>query len=88
MPDRNTLPAADVVLVYGADWCGDCHRTKRFLERAGAPYRWIDLAADAAARRLVEEAGYRAIPVVVTPAGDVLVEPSDAELADALGSAA
>lgn len=88
MPDRNTLPAADVVLVYGADWCGDCHRTKRFLERAGTPYRWIDLGADAAARRLVEEAGYRAIPVVVTPAGDVLVEPSDAELADALGSAA
>lgn len=88
MPDRRTLSAADVVLVYGADWCGDCHRARRYLEASGTPYRWIDLARDAAAQRLVDEAGYRAIPVIVTPAGDVLVEPSDAELAAALEGAA
>jgi glutaredoxin len=88
VPDRNTLPAADVVLVYGADWCGDCHRSRRYLESTGTPYRWIDLGSDPAAQRLVDDAGYRAIPVIVTPAGDVLVEPSDAELARALAGAA
>ncbi len=88
MSDRSTLPAADVVLVYGADWCGDCHRARRYLDASGTPYRWIDLTRDAAAQRLVDEAGYRAIPVIVTPAGDVLLEPSDAELAAALEGAA
>jgi mycoredoxin len=88
VPDRNTLPPVDVVTVYGADWCGDCHRTKRYLEWSKTPYRWVDLSRDAAAQRMVSDAGYRAIPVVVTPAGDVLVEPSDAELAAALRGAA
>jgi glutaredoxin len=82
------LPVPDVVTVYGADWCGDCRRAKRFLDATGTPYRYVDLELDAAAQQLVDDAGYRAIPVIVTPAGDVLIEPSDQELALALGIAA
>jgi glutaredoxin len=82
------LPVPDVVTVYGADWCGDCRRAKRFLDATGTPYRYVDLELDAAAQQLVDDAGYRAIPVIVTPAGDVLIEPSDHELALALGIAA
>jgi mycoredoxin len=31
------------VIIYGADWCGDCRRSKRVLERLGVDYRWIDV---------------------------------------------
>ena len=82
------LPVPDVVTVYGADWCGDCRRAKRFLDATGTPYRYVDLELDGAAQQLVDDAGYRAIPVIVTPAGDILVEPSNDELAAALGIAA
>ena len=82
------LPVPDVVTVYGADWCGDCRRAKRFLDATGTPYRYVDLEVDGAAQQLVDDAGYRAIPVIVTPAGDILIEPSNDELAAALGIAA
>jgi len=82
------LPIPDVVTVYGADWCGDCRRAKRFLEATSTPYRYVDLELDGAAQQMVDDAGYRAIPIIVTPAGDVLIEPSNDALAAALGIAA
>jgi hypothetical protein len=36
---------------------------------------------------MLADAGYLAIPVVVLPSGAVLVEPSDAQLAEAVGFA-
>lgn len=69
------------VIIYGADWCGDCRRSKRVLERLGFDYRWIDVEHDPAkadeARRV---GGSRRIPVIVFPDQTVLVEPTDAEL--------
>jgi mycoredoxin len=88
LPALDTLPTPDIVTVYGADWCGDCRRAKRFLDALAVPYRYVDLELDAVAQQLVDDAGYRAIPVIVTPAGHVLIEPSDEELAAALGIAA
>lgn len=82
-----TLPTPDIVTVYGADWCGDCRRAKRFLDATGTPYRYVDLELDPAAQQLVDDAGYRAIPVIVTPGGEVLVEPSNDQLAQAIGAA-
>lgn len=67
--------------MYGADWCGDCRRTKRALDAAGIAYRYRDLVAEPDA---VEEAraisGVASIPVVVFPDGTHQVEPSDAQL--------
>lgn len=80
-----SLPITDMLTVLGTEWCRDCHRTRRFLDSRLIPYRYIDLAADPAAQRLLDDAGYRAVPVVLVPDGTVLVEPSDAELASALG---
>lgn len=76
-----TLPIPDLLTVYGASWCGDCHRTTRFLDRASVPYRYVDLQADPASQLLLDNAGYRAIPIVVTTHGTVLIEPSDRALA-------
>jgi mycoredoxin len=88
MPDSHALPTPDTITVYGTDWCADCRRTRRYLDATATPYRWVDLETDTAGRAAVDAAGYRAIPVVVTPAGQVLVEPSVEELANVIGTAA
>ncbi len=82
------LPTPTILTVYGAGWCGDCHRTRRFLDREGIAYRYVDLGDDPTAQRLLDDAGLRAIPVVVTTGGTVLIEPSDNELAAALAAEA
>jgi mycoredoxin len=87
-PNPAALPVAETITVYGTDWCGDCRRAKRWLKASGLEWTWIDRDADPEVRRMLADAGYLAIPVVVLPSGRVLVEPSDAQLADAVGSAA
>ena len=87
-PNPAALPVAATITVYGADWCGDCRRTKRWLNSSGLQWTWVDRDADPEVRRMLADAGYLAIPVVVLPSGQVLVEPSDAQLAEAVGSAA
>jgi mycoredoxin len=77
------------IRVFGADWCGDCVRAKRVLERTGAAYEWIDVEvqAGAAAEAMVLSGGRRNIPVIELPDGRILVEPTDQELEDALAVA-
>jgi mycoredoxin len=82
-----SLPVPDVLTVYGAPWCGDCLRARLYLDRAGVSYRYIDLQADQHAQALLDAAGLRAIPVIVTADGQVLVEPTEREMAGALGLA-
>ena len=71
----------DKILVYGADWCGDCRRTKKFLEDSRIDYEYLDVESDS---KLAQEArrlsGSKSIPVVVLPDTTFLVEPSDEEL--------
>jgi mycoredoxin len=75
----------DVLTVYGADWCPDCRRTKRWLDASGIEWRYVDRDADPDLKRRLADAGYLAIPVVVFPGGTILVEPSDADMAAATG---
>ena len=80
-PDN--LLSVDQLTVYGADWCPDCRRTKRWLDANEVDYAWVDRDADPSIKRALAEAGYLAIPVVVFPDGRILVEPSDAAMAEA-----
>jgi mycoredoxin len=77
------------IVVFGADWCGDCFRAKRLLDARGADYDWIDVEVQAgAAQEAVRLAsGRKNIPVIVMPDGSVLVEPTDPELDRALSVA-
>ena len=34
------------VTVYGAYWCPDCRRAKKFLGEQFVPYRWVDIEQD------------------------------------------
>ncbi len=74
--------------VYGASWCEDCKRAKKFLGEQRVHYEWVDVEQNAAGLALVEMAnkGKRIIPTIVFhDDNSTLVEPSNAELATKLG---
>ena len=74
--------------VYGANWCGDCRRAKKFLGEQRIHYEWVDITDNDEAIAFVEKAneGKRRIPtLVLKDDGHVLSNPSNAELARALG---
>jgi thioredoxin reductase (NADPH) len=75
------------ITVYGAPWCPDSRRTKRFLGEARVDFEWVDITQDpdAAAFVLRKSAGKLTIPVVVLGNGHVLVAPSPGELGAELG---
>ncbi|MBI5652545.1 MAG: FAD-dependent oxidoreductase [Chloroflexi bacterium] len=73
--------------VYGAHWCPDCRRAKKFLGEQLVHFDWVDIEKDADARAYVEKVnqGKRIIPTIVFADGSFLVEPSNAQLAQKLG---
>ena len=75
------------VTVYGAYWCPDCRRAKKFLGEQFIPYRWVDIEQDTAGETYVLQRndGKRIIPTIVFEDDSFLVEPSNAELARKLG---
>ena len=74
--------SADQIVMYGADWCGDCRRSKRFMEENNVAFNYIDVEADlTAADKVVEiNGGAKSIPVIVFEDGTHLTEPSDNDL--------
>lgn len=70
------------VTMYGADWCGDCRRSKRFMEENSVAFNYIDVEVDlSAADKVVEiNGGAKSIPVIVFEDGTHLTEPSDNDL--------
>ena len=74
------------ITMYGAEWCGDCRRSKRFLDAINVKYNYIDVEADAAASDKVIEinGGMRSIPVIIFSDGTHLTEPSDIALKEKL----
>jgi glutaredoxin len=73
--------------MYGADWCGDCRRSKRLLDGLGVQFRYVDLVQDPEQADVAEGiSGRKNIPVITFPDGSHLVEPTDPELKDRLES--
>ena len=75
------------IVLYGTQWCSDCKRAKQFFGEHRVPYDFVDVDSDHDAMRYVEQVneGRQVIPVICFPDGRILVEPSNADLADALG---
>ena len=75
------------VTVYGAYWCPDCRRSKRFLGEQFVPYNWVDIEQNKDGEMFVLEKnqGKRIIPTIVFEDGSFLVEPTNAEIAKKLG---
>jgi glutaredoxin len=68
-------------VVYGAEWCKDCRRSKQLLTRLGVEHIDVDLEAEPDRATEAETlSGRKRIPVVHFADGLVLSEPSDDEL--------
>jgi thioredoxin reductase (NADPH) len=77
---------ADIQL-YGASWCPDCRRAKKFLADQRIPFGWHDIESDPDGVRVVQERndGKNTIPTIIFPDGTHLAEPSNEELAEKIG---
>jgi len=75
------------ITVYGASWCPDCRRAKKFLGEQLIPYTWVDLGEHPEAQGVVEgyNDGKQIIPTIVFQDGSILVSPTNAALAAKLG---
>jgi mycoredoxin len=72
------------IVFYGTKWCPDCKRAKRFMDERNIEYRYVDIDKDHEARSYVMDVnnGNRSVPTIVFPDGEILVEPSNADLAN------
>ena len=75
------------IKVYGATWCPDCRRAKKFLSDQRIAFEWHDLEVDPDGQAVVQALndGNNIIPTVIFPDGTHLAEPTNEELADKLG---
>ena len=81
MRQNGPMTSAQTLRMFGADWCGDCRRTKKQLDELGVAYEYVDLVAEPAAADLAREiSGRTNIPVVVYPDASHHVEPSNADV--------
>src|SRR6202045_4228398 len=83
--DHRPVPEAKVV---GHRWSARSSEVREFLARNQVPYRWYS-SEETEGQRLLAAAKTDglALPVVITPDGDPMVEPTDAELAARVGLA-
>ena len=74
------------VRVVGHRWSEPSYQVRDFLARNLVPYKWL-AADDPEGRRLLEAAGVgpESIPLVVTADGRAMTQPSNSEVAEAVG---
>jgi thioredoxin reductase (NADPH) len=85
--DADYRPVPEIKMV-GHRWSRRSSEVREFLARNQVPYRWYS-SDEPEGERLLAAAGADGLtlPVVITPEGDALVEPSDADLAAHVGLA-
>jgi thioredoxin reductase (NADPH) len=83
--DHSAVPETKVV---GHRWSARSSEIREFLARNQVPYRWF-LCDEPEGERLLAAASAddRHLPLVITPDGETLVEPSDTDLASHVGLA-
>ena len=79
---RQFVPQDGRIKFYAHQWCGASRRCRAEMDARGVEYDYIDIEQDADAEALVKRInrGYRSVPTIIFPDGDVLVEPSAASL--------
>lgn len=70
------------ITVYGTLWCPDVFRVRRYLDRHGIPYTFVDIDADREARAFITEArgGDWIVPTITFDDGTILFHPPLQEL--------
>lgn len=73
------------VRVYGRDWCEDTQATLYHLDSLGVQFDYIDIEADPrAAEWVCQQNGGKRITPTLNVQGQVLVEPDERDLEEAL----
>ncbi|MFO0704233.1 MAG: glutaredoxin family protein [Patescibacteria group bacterium] len=77
-----------MITIYGTSFCGDCMRSKRYLESKNIEFKYINIEDNEELISLVQKLnnGMQSVPTIVFPDGSVLTEPSNSELAKKLES--
>jgi thioredoxin reductase (NADPH) len=75
------------IQLYGASWCPDCRRAKKFLSEQRVPFEWHDIEGREDFQKIVQDRndGNNVIPTIVFEDDSFLAEPSNEELAEKLG---
>jgi thioredoxin reductase (NADPH) len=74
------------LVVYGADWCADCHRVRDILGTHSIPYDYKDTEdAEVIAEMQTYTDGRKEIPTLVFPNGTVVENPSNDALMEVIG---
>lgn len=75
------------IIVYSTAWCPDCKRAKKFFGEHRVEYANVDIENTPGGVEFVEKLnnGMRIIPTIIFPDGAILVEPTNAQLAEKLG---
>lgn len=78
------------IIMYGTNWCGDCHLARMILGRFNIPYTDIDIDSNPEAEAIMLELndGSRTVPTIIFPDGSKMLEPSRKELQEKLKSLA
>ena len=76
----------NTIRVIGAEWCHDTQRTKKQLNALKIPYDYIDIEDDPQAEAWItqQNGGKRKTPTVDLGGGTILIEPTNAEMEQAL----
>ena len=83
MTDLATPPTSNAqrLTMYGAEWCGDCRRSKKLLDTLNVDYDYVDLLlVEDGAAHAQSISGRTQIPVILFPDGTHVVEPNDSVL--------
>src|SRR6478752_1403248 len=81
---RSNLPGIEVVRVVGEEWAARSHELRELLGRNSVPFSFYP-ADSPEGQRLLDQGSGKALPTVVMFDGRVLADPSNSELAEALG---
>jgi thioredoxin reductase (NADPH) len=81
---RSNLPGIEVVRVVGQEWAARSHELRELLGRNGVPFSFYP-ADSPEGQRLLEQGSAKVLPTVVMFDGRVLADPTNAEVAEALG---
>ncbi len=76
-----------IIAVYSTTWCPDCKRAKGFFGEHRVQYENVDIEENPDGVAFVEKLnkGMRVIPTIIFPDGEILAEPTNAQLAEKLG---
>ena len=76
-----------IITMYSTGWCPDCRRAKKFFAENQVQYMDVDIEDISDGTPFVKNLnnGMRVVPTIIFPDGDILAEPSNAQLAEKLG---